>query len=85
MSTIEDTLAWMRRNPKGVRITGLCRVCERFFGKARQHRTGHRVYKTPWEGDPRVNVQNSKGMAKTYQVRQVIKAIERVQYEKQAH
>jgi hypothetical protein len=29
----------------------------------------------PWPGDPRVNIQNAKGKAKPYQVRQVLKAI----------
>jgi len=33
----------------------------------------------PWSGDPRVNIQNDKGMAKIYQVRQVLKAIERLE------
>ena len=45
----------------------------------RQKSTSHRVYRTPWLGDPRVNVQNAKGMAKPYQVRQVIKAIEKLE------
>jgi len=35
----------------------------------------------PWEGDPRVNIQNAKGMAKAYQIRQVLKAIERLKRE----
>jgi hypothetical protein len=39
------------------------------------------VYKTPWIGDPRVNIQNDKGIAKVYQVRQVLKAIERLKNE----
>jgi hypothetical protein len=82
---MEDILADMRRNPKGVRFTDLCRVCDQFFGKPRQQGTSHRVYRTPWPGDPRVNIQNDKGMAKAYQVRQVLKAIERVQDESQAH
>jgi hypothetical protein len=38
-------------------------------------------YKTPWIGDPRVNIQNSKGQAKAYQVKQVLKAIERLEVE----
>jgi hypothetical protein len=29
-------------------------------------------------GDPRVNIQNHKGMAKAYQVRQVLNAIEKL-------
>jgi len=82
---IEDILADMQRNPNGLRFTDLCRVCDHFFGRPRQQGTSHRVYKTPWPGDPRVNIQNAKGMAKTYQVRQVLKAIERVQHENQAH
>jgi hypothetical protein len=31
----------------------------------------------PWPGDPRVNIQNDKGTAKAYQVRQVLKAIDK--------
>jgi hypothetical protein len=34
-----------------------------------------------WQGDPRVNIQNDKGMAKVYQVRQVLKAVERLESE----
>lgn len=78
MPKIDDILAQMRDNPKGIRFTDLCRVCDRFFGQARQGGTSHRIYKTPWQGDPRVNIQNSKGMAKAYQVRQILKAIMRL-------
>jgi len=34
-----------------------------------------------WAGDPRVNIQNDKGKAKAYQVKQVLKAIERLESE----
>jgi hypothetical protein len=33
----------------------------------------------PVGGRPRVNIQNDRGMGKTYQVRQVLKAIERLE------
>jgi hypothetical protein len=33
-------------------------------------------------GDPRVNIQNDKGMSKAYQVNQVLKAIERLEENK---
>jgi len=56
----------------------LCKVCDHFFGNARQSGSSHRIYKTPWPGDPRVNIQNDKGMAKAYQVKQLLKAIERL-------
>jgi len=74
-------VAAMRRNPKGVRFRDLRRVCDFYFGKARQGASSHRVYKTPWPGDPRVNIQNDRGMAKAYQVKQVLKAIERLEAE----
>ncbi len=69
----------MKRNPKNVRFVDLCKVCDYYFGKARQSSTSHRIYKTPWQGDPRVNIQNNKGKAKAYQVKQVINAIERLE------
>ena len=79
MAQVEAILAQMRRNPKGVRFGDLCQVCDFFFGKARQRGSSHRVYQMPWPRDPRVNIQNDKGMAKAYQVKQVLKAIERLE------
>jgi len=78
MPSIKDILATMRRNPKGVSFGDLCKVCDHFFGEARQSGSSHRIYKTPWLGHPRVNIQNDRGMAKAYQVKQVLKAIERL-------
>jgi len=79
MAKIPDILIQMRRNPKGIAFGDLCKVCDHYFGDARQSSSSHRIYKTPWQGDPRVNIQNDKGMAKAYQVRQVLKAIERLE------
>ena len=79
MANIQDILIQMRQTPKGIRFNDLCKVCDSYFGKARQSGSSHRVYKTPWQGDPRVNIQNSKGKAKPYQVRQVLQAIERLE------
>ena len=81
MPRIEDTVAQMRASPKGIRFAELCRVCGHYFGDPRQTGTSHRVYKTPWQGDPRVNIQDDRGKAKAYQVKQVLKAIERLEYE----
>lgn len=42
-----------------------------------------RSNKTPWQGDPRVNIQRGKdGNAKAYQVRQVLDAIAKLESEK---
>ena len=54
-------------------------VCAHYFATPRQSGTSHRGYKTPWPGDPRVNIQNARGKAKPYQVRQVLKAIAKLQ------
>jgi len=79
VASIADILAKMRRNPKGIRFTELCKVRDQFFGKPRKSGTSHWMYKTPWVGDPRVNIQNSRGKAKAYQVRQVLLAIDRIE------
>jgi hypothetical protein len=84
MASIEDTLTAMRRNPKGIRFHDVCKVCDHYFGKARHLGGSHRIYKTPWIGDPRVNIQDKQGMAKAYQVRQVLKAVERLEKERDA-
>ncbi|WP_235576831.1 toxin HicA [Rathayibacter sp. Leaf296] len=57
-------------------------MCEHYFGEPRQSRSSHRVYRTPWPGDPRVNIQDDHGRAKPYQVKQVLAAIERSGEEK---
>lgn len=78
MSGIEKILAQMRNEPTNVRFVDLQKICEAHFGKARNAGSSHFIYKTPWQGDPRVNIQNNKGKAKTYQVKQVLLAIERL-------
>jgi len=35
----------------------------------------------PWQGDPRVNIQDDKGKARAYQIRQVLRAVERMEVE----
>jgi hypothetical protein len=79
MASVEDTVARMRRNPKAVRFQDLCKVCDFYFGEARQKGSSHCIHRTPWSGDPRVNIQNHEGMAKAYQVRQVLRAIDRLE------
>jgi hypothetical protein len=79
MAKVAGIVAAMRANPAGVRFADLCRVCEHYFGDARQAASSHRVYRTPWPGDPRVNIQEGKGgKAKAYQVRQVLRAIDKL-------
>jgi hypothetical protein len=79
MAPIDDILAQMKRNPRDVRFSELCKVCDHFFGEPRQSGRRHRIYKTPWQSDFRINIQNHKGEAKACQVRQVLLAIERLE------
>jgi predicted RNA binding protein YcfA (HicA-like mRNA interferase family) len=79
MAKVKEIVAKMRRNPRGIRFRDLHKVCDFYFGEARQKGSSHHIYKTPWPGDPRVNIQNAGGMAKAYQVRQVLKALDRLE------
>jgi len=79
MAKIDDILGRMKRNSKDIKFADLCKVCEIFFGKPRNSAGSHRIYKTPWQGDPRINIQNQKGKAKAYQVKQVLLAIEKLE------
>jgi hypothetical protein len=79
MTAIDDILAQMRKNPRDVRFNDLCKVCDHYFGTPRQGGGSHRIYKIPWQGDPRINIQNHKGRAKVYQVKQVVLAIEKLE------
>jgi len=66
MAKIDEIIAGMMQDPKGIRFPDLCKVSDHFSGKPRQSTGSHRVYKTPWQGDPRINIENDKGKAKSY-------------------
>lgn len=79
MSQVDRLVAGLQNNPVGVRYAGLMKVCVHYFGKPRQRGSSRAVFKTPWPGDPRVNIQSEKGKAKAYQVRQVLRAIAKLE------
>ena len=79
MSDAHKVLEQMRREPASVRFADLLKVCVAHFGEPRQPGTSHTVFRMPWAGDPRVNIQSNKGKAKAYQVRQVLAAIEKLE------
>ena len=79
MGKTAASIKQMGQNPQDVRFADLCKICDLYFGQARQKSSSHRIYKTPWPGDPRVNIQNTRGKAKAYQVKQVLMAIERLE------
>jgi len=69
----------MRANPRSVAYADLAKVCGHYCGPPRTTGGSHAVYKTPWPGDPRVNIQNDHGKAKAYQVRQVLAASDKLE------
>jgi len=75
---IDRVIRLMRSSPVSVSFRDLEAVCEHYFGPPRLSPGSHRIYATPWPGDPRVNIQNDHGTAKAYQVRQVLDAIDRL-------
>lgn len=79
MTQIPKLVTQFRNSPKNVRFTDLVKVCNHYFGEPRQRGTSHCIYKTPWVGDPRVNIQDKQGYAKPYQVRQVLEAIDKLE------
>jgi hypothetical protein len=75
----DKTLARMRSAPHDVPFDDVVKICTTIFGAPRSKGTSHVVFKMPWAGDPRVNIQRTgNGKAKTYQVRQVVEAIHKM-------
>ena len=75
---MEEIVARLRKEPRNVRFDELRKVCDFYLGEPRRHGS-LLVYRTPWQGEPRINIQTRRGMAKPYQVRQVLKAIEKLE------
>jgi len=66
------------KNPENIAFRTLLNICKKYFGKPRI-RGSHYIFKTPWKGDPRINIQKDGKMAKPYQVKLIKKAIERLE------
>jgi len=77
MSQIEKILDQLKNNPVNISFADLAKVCGHYFGEPRIEGS-HHIYKMPWAGDPRINIQDKNGKAKTYQVKQVLSAIEKL-------
>jgi hypothetical protein len=76
---LAKVLSDMRRSPANVRFIDLLLVCRHYFGEPRSQGSSHHVFKMPWPGDPRVNIQDRGGRAKPYQVKQVLMAIKKLE------
>ena len=66
------------KHSKNVQFNDLLNICIKYFGKPRI-KGSHHIFKTPWKGDPRINIQKDGKMAKPYQVKIVIKALNKLE------
>ena len=67
-------------NPRNVKFDDLLKICMKHFGNPRI-KGSHHIFKTPWIGDPRINIQKGGKMAKPYQVKLILKALEKLEVE----
>lgn len=65
-------------NPNNVMFQDLLKICIKYFGEPRV-RGSHHIFKTPWAGDPRINIQKDGKMAKPYQVKAVRLALQKLE------
>jgi len=66
-------------NKRNFPFKTLEKICDVYFGEPRR-KGSHVIYKMPWSGDPRINLQPDKkdpSKAKPYQVETVRKAVDR--------
>lgn len=57
----------------------LVKLVTEAFGPHRVGKGSHQyIWKMPWAGNPRINLQPEKGDAKSYQIRQVIQALKKL-------
>lgn len=75
--TFLEAIAKLERERASTRFSHLIRICGEFFGPPRIAGS-HHIFKTPWPGDPRLNIQADRGKAKPYQVDQVLAALKRL-------
>jgi hypothetical protein len=68
-----------RNSPGSLSFGDAVKLATTYFGEPRSG-SGSLVaiFKMPWQGDPRINLQNKDGKAKPYQVSQILKAIDRL-------
>ncbi|SDQ03519.1 MULTISPECIES: hypothetical protein [Micrococcaceae] len=79
MARIEKIEQKARASPENLNYSDMLKLCIHYFGEPRSGQGSHNaIFKMPWEGDPRINLQDKNGKAKPYQVRQAIAAIDRL-------
>jgi hypothetical protein len=82
MASADKLLSKARNSPTSLSFTDAVKLPTSYFGAPGSGSGSHAaIFKMPWPGDPRVNLQNKDGKAKPYQVIQILKAIDRLKEE----
>lgn len=63
MSRLDDEIEKLETRKKNTRFGDLVSLCQEYFGRERI-KGSHHIFKTPWPGDPRINLQEVRGKAK---------------------
>ncbi|QQS34147.1 MAG: toxin HicA [Acidobacteriota bacterium] len=74
---LTDEISKLENSSTKIRFAELLKICRERFGGERV-KGSHHIFKTPWPGDPRINLQKDGNKAKPYQVDQVVAALRRL-------
>jgi hypothetical protein len=75
---LEKAIKELEGKEKNTRFERLVSICTKAFGEPKVVGS-HHIFKMPWPGDPRINIQSAQGgKAKSYQVTQVIEALKKL-------
>ncbi len=82
MVSVEKIENKARNSPGSISFVDAVKLATAYFGEPRSGSGSHvAIFKMPWQGDPRINLQNKDGQAKPYQVSQILNAIDRLKKE----
>lgn len=74
---LAEEISELENGRTNIRFAELLKICRECFGGERV-KGSHHIFKTPWPGDPRINLQKDGNKAKPYQVDQVVAALRRL-------
>lgn len=74
---LDELISELDGSETNIRFARIVLICETAFGEGRSSGS-HHIFKTPWVGDPRINLQRVGKKAKPYQVKQVVAALRKL-------
>ena len=78
MSRKDKALARAKRNPHNIEWNDFEAMCRRYFGRPVRQKGSHVMFQLPWDDNPLLNIQPRGKQAKPEQVKEAVRAIERL-------